>query len=69
MNNELREYSVHLINEKGERKHISYSESVQLDNLIKEGQSEEYFADVEWYLTHGYMTIEQMRNKIENGDL
>ena len=35
--------------------------------LITEGKSEEYYADVEWYLSHGYITITQMRNEIENG--
>lgn len=63
------EYIVHLINAKGERKHIPYSESVKLDKLIEEGKSEEYYADVEWYLSHGYIIGEQMWNEIENGSL
>lgn len=63
------EYTVHLINAKGERKHIPYSESVKLDKLIEEGKSEPYYADLEWYLSHGYVTIKQMRNEIENGSL
>ncbi len=63
------EKKVHLINAKGERLHIPYSESVKLDKLIKEGKSEEYYGDVEWYLSHGYKTLEQMRNNIENGSL
>jgi hypothetical protein len=67
MNKKTNEYTVHLINAKGERIHLPYSESVQLDKLITEGKSEEYYADVEWYLSHGYITITQMRNEIENG--
>lgn len=63
------EYIVHLKNAKGERIHVPYSESVQLDKLITESKSEEYYADVEWYLSHGYITITQMRNEIENGGL
>ena len=63
------EYMVHLINAKGERKHLTYSESKELDNLIKEGKSEEYYADLDWYLSHGYITGEQMWNEIENGSI
>lgn len=63
------EYIVHLINEKGERLHIPYSESIKLKKLIEEGKSDKYYADVEWYLSHGYITLEQMWNEIENGSL
>lgn len=63
------EYIVHLINEKGERLHIPYSESIKLKKRIEEGKSDKYYADVEWYLSHGYITLEQMWNEIENGSL
>ena len=69
MENNSDEKIVHLINAKGERKHIPYSESVELDRLIKEGKSEEYYADLDWYLSHGYITGEQMWSEIENGSL
>lgn len=69
MKNKSDEYIVHLINAKGERKHIPYSESLELERLIKEGKSEEYYADLDWYLSHGYITGEQMWREIENGIL
>ena len=69
MENKSDEIIVHLINAKGERIHIPYSESVKLDRLIKEGKSEEYYADLDWYLSHGYITGEQMWSEIENGSL
>lgn len=69
MKNKSDEKIVHLINAKGERIHIPYSESVKLDRLFKEGKSEEYYADLDWYLSHGYIALEQMRRDIENGSL
>ena len=69
MQKKSKEYMVHLINAKGERKHLTYSESMELEKLIKEGKSEEYYADLDWYLSHGYVTGEQMWNEIENGGL
>ena len=65
------EYIVHLINAKGERIHIPYSESVKLDRLIKEGKSEEYYADLDWYLSHGYVKMEDAIKRIEgqNGNM
>lgn len=71
MKNKSGEYIVHLINAKGERKHIPYSESVELERLIKEGKSEEYYADLDWYLSHGYVKLEDARKRIEgqNGNI
>lgn len=63
------EYIVHLINAKGERLHIPYSESIKLDKLIEEGKSERYYADVEWYLSHGYVKMEDAIKRIESQDL
>ncbi len=60
------EKKVHLINAKGERLHIPYSESVKLDKLIKEGKSEEYYGDVEWYLSNGYVKMEDAIKRIES---
>lgn len=60
------EYIVHLINAKGERKHLTYSESIELENLIKEGKSEEYYADLDWYLSHGYVKMEDAIKRIED---
>ncbi len=57
---------VHLINTKGERLHIRFSESVHLEHLIKEGKSEAYYADLEWYLSHGYSKLEDIRKRIES---
>lgn len=63
---ENKEYISHLINEKGERLHIPYSEEIKLKKLIKEGKSERYFADLDWYLSHGYVKMEDAIKRIEN---
>lgn len=60
------EYIVHLINEKGNRLHLPYSESIKLNKLIEEGKSEKYHADVEWYLSHGYVKMEDAIKRIES---
>lgn len=60
------EYISHLINEKGERLHIPYSEETKLHKLIKEGKSERYFADLNWYLSHGYVKMEEAIRRIED---
>ena len=41
------EYISHLINDKGKRLHISYSDEIKLNKLIKEGKSERFFADLD----------------------
>lgn len=65
-----KEYIVHLINEKGDRLHISYSKSLELDKLIQEGKSEKYYPDVDWYLSHGYVKMEDAVKRIEkNGSM
>ena len=71
MENKSDEKIVHLINAKGERIHIPYSESVKLDRLIKEGKSEEYYADLDWYFSHGYVKMEDAIKRIEgqNGNM
>ena len=68
MNKENGEILVHLINAKGERLHIPYSESLKLEQLAKEGKCEKYYADLDWYLSHGYVTSEQMWSEIESGN-
>ena len=71
MDKKTNEIIVHLINAKGERKHIPYSESIELGKLIKEGKSEEYYADLDWYLSHGYVKMEDAVKRIEgqNGNM
>lgn len=69
MKGDLNEYTLHLINAKGERMQLPYSEAVKLDRLIEEGKSEPFYADLDWYLSHGYITGEQMWREIENGNI
>ena len=70
MKDELNEYTLHFINAKGERKQLPYSEAVKLEKLIKEGKSEPFYADLDWYLSHGYVKMEDAVKRIEgNGSM
>lgn len=59
------EYISHLINDKGKRLHIPYSDEIKLNKLIKEGKRERFFADLDWYLSHGYVKMEDAISRIE----
>ena len=55
---------VHLINECGDR--IEVDSSVLADDqLLNENKYSNYYIDVDWYLSNGYMTLEDMRKSIE----
>ena len=66
--NNSKEILSHLINEKGERIHIPYSEEIKLNKLIAEGESERYYADLDWYLSHGYVKMEDAVRRIESNN-
>lgn len=58
---------VHLINEIGHKIEVESSEFMD-DQLLNENKYSNYNIDVEWYLSNGYMTLEDMRKSIENGN-
>lgn len=58
---------VHLINEIGHKIEVESSEFMN-DQLLNENKYSNYNIDVEWYLSNGYMTLEDMRKSIENGN-
>lgn len=58
---------VHLINEVGDKIVIEGS-ALADDQLLNENKYSNYDIDVDWYLSNGYMTLENMRKSIENGN-
>lgn len=55
---------IHLINKEGKRKVVEHSEFMDAQLLI-ENKFSDYEVDVNWYLSNGYMTLEDMRKSIE----
>ena len=58
---------VHLINEVGHRIEVESCE-YEDNQLLKENKYSNYYIDVDWYLTNGYITLEDAINFIENGN-
>ena len=59
---------VHLINKGGKTKVVEHSEFMD-SQLLTENKFSDYEVDVSWYLSNGYMTLEDMRKSIEgNGN-
>ncbi len=58
---------VHLINEVGHKIEVE-SSTLADDQLLNENKYSNYDIDVDWYLANGYMTLENMRKSIENGN-
>lgn len=55
---------IHLINKEGKRKVVEHSEFMDAQ-LLTENKFSDYEVDVNWYLSNGYMTLEDMRKSIE----
>ena len=55
---------VHLINKEGKTKVVEHSEFMD-SQLLTENKFSDYEVDVNWYLSNGYMTLEDMRKSIE----
>ena len=58
---------VHLIKEAGHRIEVESSE-YEDNQLLNENKYSNYYIDIDWYLTNGYMTLEDAINFIENGN-
>jgi len=54
----------HLINEKGEKLVIETRDFI-ISQQNGDGKYDDYEVDVEWYLANGYMTLEDLRKRIE----
>ena len=55
---------IHLINKDGKRKVVEHSEFMS-SQLLAENKFSDYEVDINWYLSNGYMTLEEMRKIIE----
>ena len=56
---------MYLITEKAETLHIPSSETVEIDRLAEDGKNEKYYFDIDWYLSHGYVKLEDAIKRIE----
>lgn len=56
---------IHVVNSKGEHLTIPF---VDADSVNKDTKSmnDEYKFDLEWYLSHGYKTFDEITRQIEN---
>ena len=54
----------HLINDKGE-KLVVETRDFNISQRNGDGKYDDYEVDVNWYLSNGYMTLEDMRKSIE----
>ena len=59
---------IHLINEFGDKKVVESADLEKEQKHLNENTNSTYGLDVNWYLTHGYMTLEDMRKSIEAED-
>lgn len=57
---------IHLINDIGEKLIVEHREFVG-NQLLTENKYSNYHIDVNWYLSNGYMTLEDMKKSIEDG--
>ena len=55
---------IHLINKAGKKKVVEHSEFMD-DQLLTPNKFSDYEVDVNWYLSNGYMTLEDMRKSVE----
>ena len=55
---------IHLINKEGKKKVVECCEFTNAQ-LLTENKFSDYEVDVNWYLSNGYMTLEDMRKSIE----
>ena len=58
---------LHLINDHGEKKVVSWEDAETAQKNLLESTGTEYYVDVDWYLSHGYMRIEDARKDFDNG--
>ena len=57
---------IHLINDIGEKLIVEHREFAG-NQLLTENKYSNYHIDVNWYLSNGYMTLEDVKKSIENG--
>lgn len=57
---------IHLINNIGDKLVVEHQEFIE-NQLLTENKYSNYHIDVNWYLSNGYMTLEDMKKSIENG--
>ena len=55
----------HLINEHGDRQVVETRNADEEIQRLNESTNSTYHLDVDWYLTNGYVTIEDARRRIE----
>lgn len=55
---------IHLINNQGKKKVVEHREFMDAQ-LLTENKYSDFEVDVNWYLSNGYMTLEDMRKSIE----
>ncbi|MCM1139344.1 MAG: hypothetical protein NC453_12310 [Muribaculum sp.] len=58
---------IHVVNKHGEKKVMSRKEYNIRQKSINGDYKSDYVFDVDWYLSHGCITLEQMIEDIENG--
>lgn len=60
----MKSRKTHLINEKGEKLVVD-TRDFNISQQNGDGKYDDYEVDVNWYLSNGYMTLEDMRKSIE----
>ena len=55
-----------LINENGDKQVVSWEEAEKARRDLMESTGSSYYVDVDWYLSHGYMRIEDARKDFDN---
>lgn len=56
---------IHLINNIGDKLVVEHQEFIE-NQLLTENEYSNYHIDVNWYLSNGYMTLEDVKKSIEN---
>lgn len=56
---------IHLINEFGDKRAVESAVLEKEQKRLNENTNSTYSLDVNWYLSNGYMTLEDMRKSIE----
>jgi hypothetical protein len=55
----------HLINEHGDRKVVETRNADEEIQRLNERTNSSYYLDMDWYLSNGYVPIEEARKRIE----
>lgn len=56
---------IHVVTKSGEKKVVSRKEYKASQEVINKDNNSEYVFDVDWYLSHGCVTLNQMIKNIE----